>query len=95
MVMVTHAEVARLIKRVRELSARVKFLFKGHRYVMVINGFVRAEDKDSSKVDWQRAFGSLTPAQLLSTLPIEAIEVQTPKESLKFTNLKDFLKWIT
>ena len=92
--MVTHAEMVKVTRRVRELSAKVRFLFKGYRYVMVINDFIKAEDRDSSKVDWQRAFGSLTPVQLLNAFSIEAIEVQTPKENLRFASLKEFLKWI-
>lgn len=91
--MVTPSDVAAIIRRAREASAKVRVVFRGQRYVMVIDGFIRAEDRDSSRVEWSRAFGSLTPAQLLSAMPIEVIEVQMPDKTLTFTSLKEFLKW--
>jgi len=91
--MVTQAEVAAITKRAREASARIVVTFKGLRYAMVINGFIKAEDRDSSKVEWSKAFGSLTPKELLSSMPIEKIEVQLPNKTFIFNQVKELLKW--
>lgn len=91
--MVTQRELASIVKRAKETAARVRVKFKGHRYALIIDSFVRAEDLGGGKVEWSRAFGSLTPAQALSSLPVDTIEVSLPDRSLLFKDLRDLLKW--
>ncbi|MCX8204565.1 MAG: hypothetical protein N3H31_02810 [Candidatus Nezhaarchaeota archaeon] len=91
--MVTHRDVANIIKRVKETSAKVRVVFEGLRYVLVINGFVKAEGLEGDKVEWSRAFGSLTPAEALASIPIKFIEVSLPNQSIIFKSLKELIKW--
>lgn len=93
--MAAQATIAAIIKRAREASIKVLFYFKGHRCTMVIDHLIRAEEKDTSKaIEWSRAFGSLTPGELFSSVPIEKIEVHLLERTLTFNNLKEFLKYL-
>ena len=91
--MVSQRDVAEIVRRAKEASATVRVTFKGLRYALVIDGYVRAEDLGGGRVEWGRAFGSLTPAEALSSLPIESIEVSMPDRSLSFKDVKELLKW--
>jgi hypothetical protein len=91
--MVSQAELARVVRRARERSARVRVTFKGLRYALVIDGYVKAEDVGGRSIEWSRAFGSLTPAEALTSLPLEDIEVSLPDRSFKLKGLKELLSW--
>lgn len=91
--MVTQGELANIVKRAKEASARIRVRFRGHRYALAIDGFIRAEDLRGDRVEWDKAFGSLTPAQALSSLPVEFIEVSLPNRSLLLKSLKELLEW--
>lgn len=91
--MVTQREVASIVKRAKETSAKVRIVFKGSRYALIINGFIRAEGPGGDKVEWNRAFGSLTPERVLASLPIEFIEVSLPNQTLTFKSLKELVRW--
>lgn len=89
----SQAELARVVKRARERSAKVRVTFKGLRYALVVDSYIKAEDSEGRRVEWSRAFGSLTPAEALTSLPLEGIEVSLPDGSLKLKDVKELLSW--
>lgn len=93
--MITQRELANIVKRTKEASAKVRVVFRGMRYALVIDGFIRAEGPGGERVEWGRAFGSLTPAEALVSLPIEFIEVSLPSRSFVLKSLRELVKWAT
>ncbi|MEM4700012.1 MAG: hypothetical protein QXT74_03575 [Candidatus Nezhaarchaeales archaeon] len=85
--------MASIVRRAKEASAKIRIVFRGSRYALIVDSFIRAEGPGGDKVEWSRAFGSLTPEKVMSSLPIEYIEVSSPNQSLVFKSLEELMKW--
>ena len=93
----THERVMEIFQFLREIKARAYFFFKNFKYVLSMNGLIRARDKSFEVVEWSRAFGSKAPHEVLNSLDVEKVEVQLKKqpEPIVFSSLQEFLEWLS
>lgn len=79
----------------KDKNLKVRFFLKGVRYILCINGFIKARDKNFNIVPWPLAFGSKTPYNILQTMNIEKIEVEKKDgEIMIFEKLDALMSWL-
>ena len=97
MVRFSAEDFRRILTKIRGLKARVYFYFKDFKYLLTIDGLVRARDKNFDVVSWSIVFGSKAPHEVLNSLNVEKVEVELKGElnPLIFNSIEEFLKWLT
>ena len=70
MVRFSAEDFRRILTKIRGLKARVYFYFKDFKYLLTIDGLVRARDKNLDVVRWSIVFGSKTPHEVLNSLNV-------------------------
>jgi len=79
----------------KDKNLKIRFFFKGVRYILCINGLIRARDKNFNIVPWSLAFGSKTPYSVLQTISIEKIEVENKDGDIMiFEKLDELISWL-
>ncbi len=92
--MISHSELMRIYKKLREMNAQAFFSLKGTRYKLAINRYIHARDAEDHRVPWTKAFGSKLPHDVLNTYEVVEIRVLRGGELLSFKSLKEFLRWL-
>ncbi|MCS7104151.1 MAG: hypothetical protein NZ954_01110 [Thermofilaceae archaeon] len=89
---ISQKELEEIVLWARAGSRRVKVKFKGYRYMVSISRYVEALDPSGRVIAWTTAFGSRSPQDVLSSLPVESIIVEEGEQKT-FTTLEDLLKY--
>jgi len=93
---ITHEQVMEIFRILRMIRGRAYFFFKNFKYILSMDGLIRARDKNFNVVEWSRAFGSKAPHEVLNSLEVERVEVQLKKqpEPIVFSSMPEFLDWL-
>lgn len=92
--MITHSEMMKIYRKIREMNAKAFFSLEGTRYKLAINRYIHARDPENHRVPWTQAFGSKLPHDVLNTYKITEIKILRENQVINFKNLKEFLKWL-
>ena len=58
----------------------------------MINRYIHAEDKNENYVEWSRAFGSISPSNIITSFPIEKIKLKLKDRIIYFNSIRDLIK---
>lgn len=79
----------------KDKNLKIRFFFKNLRYILCIDGLIRARDKNFNIVSWSLAFGTRTPYDVLQTFKIEKIEVEESSGNMRvFERFDELLSWM-
>lgn len=90
--MTPQLDIRHLHKLIRRQNFRVYIFFKNSRYVLVINKYIHAEDKNENHIEWSRAFGSISPFNVITSFPIEKIKLILRDKVMYFNSVKDLIE---
>jgi len=81
---------------VKRKHAKVFFYFRDFKYLLSIDGLIRARDKNFDIVRWASVFSSKAPYEILNSLDLEKVEVELKGsvEPLIFNSLEEFVSWL-
>lgn len=85
----------RMHEWVKTVKGRIIFIFEGYRNRLVINRFIHAEDDEGKTTEWNRAFGSQLPHQVLNSFKVKRIIVKRGEEEHIFKSLKELFEFIS
>ncbi|MEM2793049.1 MAG: hypothetical protein QW511_00150 [Candidatus Methanomethylicia archaeon] len=71
---------------------KVYIFFKNSRYVLVINRYIHAEDKNENYIEWVKAFGSISPSNIITSFPIEKVKLKLKNKTAYFNSIRDLIK---
>lgn len=89
---IARKELEELVAWARSGSRKVRVKFKGYRYSLLISRYIGAVDATGRAVPWTLAFGSRSPHDVLSSLPVERVVVDEPGSTAVFNSLEELLK---
>jgi len=90
--MKSQIDIKYLYELVHRQNLKIYIFFKNSRYVLVINRYIHAEDKNENYVEWSRAFGSISPSNIITSFPIEKIKLKLKDRIIYFNSIRDLIK---
>jgi|YelNatPaOPRAMG01_1025707.scaffolds.fasta_scaffold27155_2 hypothetical protein len=90
--MKSQVDIKYLYRLVHRQNLKIYIFFKNSRYVLVINRYIHAEDKNENYVEWSRAFGSSSPSNIITNFPIEKIKLKLKDRIIYFSSIRDLIK---
>ncbi|HDJ89161.1 MAG TPA: hypothetical protein ENG40_00500 [Thermoprotei archaeon] len=90
---ISFSDIRRLRNWAKENKLKIKVTFQGVPYTLVINKYIRAEDRTGRKIEWFQAFGTKSPHQVLSSFKIEKITIRG-KTSKEIYNIEELLRML-
>ena len=91
---ISRRELEELIEWTRSGSRRIRIRFKGYRYSVVIDRFVKAVDRQGRGVSWPTAFGTRSPYDVISSFKIEEVVLEGGEQPKRFGSLRELLEYV-
>ena len=91
---ISRRELEEIIEWTRSGSRRIRIRFKGYRYSVVIDRFVKAVDRQGRGVSWPTAFGTRSPYDTISSFRIEEVVLESGGQTERFSSLRELLEYV-
>lgn len=92
--MVTTKEAEKLLEWARKNGARIEISFKETSHKLRIDSMYRAVDPSGNVVPWTRAFGTKSPADVLSSFTVKRVVVSLRGVEEEYGSLSELLRLV-